>query len=366
MDTIMGMGSGVLQMRWKRWVVILSVLAGLYYLAPSLVVGALADQYLQPERLPLKSNPESFGLAYQDVTFPSSDKEVTLSGWLVQAKEQHKRIVIFAHGYKENRESAMVAVHMARALNRQGIASLLFDFRGAGLSEGTQTTFGYYERNDLLGAIAYAKRLGYDKIGLVGFSMGAATALEVAPDIPEVKAIVADSSYARMDSYLQDHLSKASPSPYLKIRPEVVMWQARLMTGIDPEEMQPVKAIAELKRQAVLLIHAEDDPVIPVSESEKLKAASGAAETQLWISDTHQHVGVYNAGPQEYVRRTTEFLAARLPVDPHDKLVEMRLERQKEDRPFTSLEVTQRRREMLKEQEALLWSTGGVQRLGEP
>ncbi|HEU4965831.1 MAG TPA: alpha/beta hydrolase [Bacilli bacterium] len=353
-------------MKWKLWMVICVVLVGLYYLAPSLVVGALAEQYLQPERMPLKSSPESYGLGYQNVAFESAEDQVKLRGWLIQSKEQNRRIVIFAHGYSENRESAQVALQMARALNAKGIASLLFDFRGAGQSGGNETSFGYYERNDLLGAIAYAKRLGYEQIGLVGFSMGAATALDIAPQFREVKAVVADSPYAKLDSYLRDNMEKLSPLPYVKIHPDVVLLEARLLTGIKPEDVQPIRSIQEMEHQAVFLIHAKRDPVIPYTESLKLKEASTAKETKLWICDTDQHVGTYNTDPHKYVAETVEFLTSYLPVNPHDKLVQVRLDKRKAGEPMTSFEVSQRRREAVLEKEGVaIRKTSGAVKMGQ-
>src|SRR3569833_1814051 len=135
---------------------------------PAVAIGVIAFRYTHPPKMALHTTPGSFGLSYQDVAIPSSeDDHVTLRGWLIQAKNQQRRITIFAHGYSENRESADVALYMAHSLREKGIASLMFDFRASGESDGKEATLGYLENKDLLGAIQYAKRLGYQQIGLV-------------------------------------------------------------------------------------------------------------------------------------------------------------------------------------------------------
>lgn len=281
----------------------------LVVLAPSASIAFLGWQYLHPPKKPIAETPEVFHLDYQDVSFESQNESVTLKGWLVPAEEDTSRIVIFAHGYSENRSSANVALHMAKALHSRSIASLMFDFRGAGESDGTMTSLGYYEKQDLLGAIDYAKGLGYEQIGLVGFSMGASTALNVAPEVPEVQAVVADSAFTNLDQYLETNLANLHPLAEVEFMPKLAMWEASLLTGIEPETVQPILSIQNLRDRGIFLIHAEGDEIIPASESRELAEASASMNTVLWVSPAKNHVGTYSKETNEYLVRTTAFLS---------------------------------------------------------
>ncbi|WP_157729424.1 alpha/beta hydrolase [Tumebacillus algifaecis] len=311
-------------MRRKRkkrvwfWLSFWSLLA---VLAPALSIAYVSWEYLHPPKKPLSVTPMAFHLDYQDVSFHSRGEDVTLKGWLVQSKEQSRRIVIFAHGYSENRASANVALHMAHVLHLRGIASLMFDFRGAGESDGKMTSLGYFERSDLLGAIDYAKSLGYRHIGLVGFSMGASTALNVAPDVPEVQAVIADSAFTNLSQYLEGNLPNLHPLAELEFMPKLAMWETSLLTGIEPETVQPIASIQKLRDRGVFLIHAAGDDIIPASESKQLYTASGSMNTLLWVSPAQKHVGTYRTATNEYLVRTSSFLAYHLNKELDDSQV---------------------------------------------
>ena len=306
----------------NKWLVALIVLLLLIASIPAAAIGILAHRYTHPPKMALDTTPGSFGLSYQDVAFPSRGEDaVILRGWLVQAKNQHRRIAIFAHGYTENRESADVALFMARALREKGIASLMFDFRGSGESDGEETTLGYWEKGDLLGAVDYVKKLGYDKIGLVGFSMGASTALGVAPEVPEVQAVVADSAFSNLGKFLERKMAHHPLVEAVPFLPELVLWEVQMLTGIKANQVQPIAAMPELKGKGVFLIHALGDNVISAEESEQLSEACPSLNAMLWLSHSDNHVGTFGAMPKEYLKRTSAFLTYYLSREmPEDRL----------------------------------------------
>lgn len=60
----------------------------------------------------------------------------------------------------------------ARYLHDAGYDLLLFDWRALGASDGSFTSYGYYEKRDLKAALDYAAQHGNGKIGVVGFHWG--------------------------------------------------------------------------------------------------------------------------------------------------------------------------------------------------
>jgi alpha/beta superfamily hydrolase len=86
-----------------------------------------------------------------------------------------------------------VVVAVCQALAEAGIASLRFNFRGVGRSEGKYGD-GLGERADAAAALVYLRQLaavGPDKVGIVGYSFGAAVALTAADE--RVAAVAAIS-----------------------------------------------------------------------------------------------------------------------------------------------------------------------------
>ena len=64
----------------------------------------------------------------------------------------------------------------------------MFDLRSHGTSEGTLTTIGQLEKNDVLGAIEYVKNEHKsNQIALIGWSMGAVASILAAAESSEIK-----------------------------------------------------------------------------------------------------------------------------------------------------------------------------------
>ena len=84
-----------------------------------------------------------------------------------------------------------VIMALARALDASGIATLRFDFRGVGTSEGKFSN-GKEERQDLRAALDLVKKwpgINGKRLALVGYSFGAQVILQGLSDYKEAKAL---------------------------------------------------------------------------------------------------------------------------------------------------------------------------------
>ena len=108
--------------------------------------------------------PESFNLKYEDVEFESSDG-LKLKGWFIPSNKSGNTIIVM-HGYPTNKADVLpFSMFLLKRFN-----VFLFDFRSFGESEGSYTTAGYKEVNDLDGAIKYLEnRKDVKNIGALGF-----------------------------------------------------------------------------------------------------------------------------------------------------------------------------------------------------
>ncbi|MFC4723222.1 alpha/beta hydrolase [Geojedonia litorea] len=123
-------------------------------------------------------------LDFKLVSFSTQDDGIIEASFFEGNKDL---AVVFAHGAVFNKESWYF---MADHLQSKGIASLCIDFRGYGNSKKGNTTNRAF---DILSAVDYLKKEGYDSIALVGGSMGGAAilnALELEMDISLKKVIL--------------------------------------------------------------------------------------------------------------------------------------------------------------------------------
>jgi len=295
------------------------IVMGVGVLAAGLLAIALRVSWklTHPPRKPVDMNPADYGLSSaEDVAFPSRDPHVRLRGWYIAAEANgvtgNGCTLIFAHGYSQNRqEPHLPALSLASRLVSKGYDVLLFDFRNAGESGGSLTTIGLKEQLDLLGAVDYAADRGPQrKIGLVGFSMGGATALLAAAQDKRVQAVVADSPFYSLREYLEENMPHWTGLPRFPFN-WLILRLGPLLIRADARDVRPCDAVMKAA-YPVLFIHGTGDCTVPYENSVRLHQLAGASRSQLWLVPDAGHVRSYAKNPEEYAETVATFLEQSL------------------------------------------------------
>lgn len=260
-------------------------------------------QALRPVRWALDVSPRDFGLPYEDVRFPSEDG-TDLAGWWVPAKDARATVVL-CHGYPSNRRDMQPMIPF---LHEAGYNVLAFDFRRLGESGGDMTTIGLREPLDLHGAVTYAKSRSSRPLGVLGISMGAATAIMEAADDPRVVAVVADSPYAALDVQVARRFGNG---PAARLAGRIACGLGSRLLRQPVSGASPLRAISKISPRPILLIHGDADTLIPDGDSRALFAAAGEPKI-LWIASGSRHVQAFHDHPDDYRRRVLSFFHANL------------------------------------------------------
>jgi uncharacterized protein len=202
-------------------------------------------------------------------------------------------------------EAGLVVAH--------GYGALLFDLRNHGQSEGDRTTLGLREVDDVRGATRFVRaQPGVDpaKIALFGHSMGGATVLLAAAQMPEIAAVLAESAYSSAEDNIAEGVQGLTGLPAFPFAPLVLFFGQR-EAGVDIRAVRPVDVIGQISPRPVLIIHGERDGLIPVQNAYRLYAAAGEPK-QLYILPDVSHSGFLQTAPVEYPRRILAFLDAYL------------------------------------------------------
>lgn len=269
------------------------------------IAAFLGHTLTKTNRIPIEDNPAIFGLEYREAEFPSAVDGITLRGWYLPLQGSD-RIIIMVHGAGAHRASRKVRMlDIASELIENEYSVLMFDLRGHGESDGDRISAGYFEKRDVLGAVEYAKGLGFEHIGVLGFSVGAASSLLAAVETHDIDAVVSDSSYADLNDLMVSEFKKRTRFPVIFLPP--LLWLSTRIYRIDFGSVKPAEVVPRIAPRAILFIHGEQDQVIPVTHAYRLKEAARSPGDRLWVAPGTGHVLAFTEHPREYIDRITTF-----------------------------------------------------------
>src|SRR6266540_2486995 len=179
----------------------------------------------------------------EEVTFASAEDDVNISGWFFASLQGHAApSIVLCHGVWTGRRECLP---LALKFHQAGYNVLCFDFRAHGLSGGRYTSVGHHETNDVIGAVEYlAQRPEVDpeRIGVIGFSMGAAATIQAA---------------ARCSFQLVTRL------PHAPVAGIAMRW-AKWIVHVDASQMRPIDVIGRISPRPILITHGVVDEIVPI------------------------------------------------------------------------------------------------------
>jgi alpha-beta hydrolase superfamily lysophospholipase len=242
-------------------------------------------------------------LAYHDVSFTTADGLV-LRGWHLPG--QNGATVILVHGFARERGELLPE---ARWLVKQGYSALLFDSRAQGASDGAHISLGYLEALDIRAAVDFVlERSPGERIGVMGYSMGAVAAIQAAAEDTRIQAVIAVSPFATLRASVDHRLARLRP-----LAPLITWWGER-MTGLRLDDLRPVDVVAALSPRPILIMQAGGDKMVPPDSGRRLYEAA-AAPKELWSVPGVAHVDFRQAVPEPYQRRMIDFFQRYLLPD---------------------------------------------------
>jgi dipeptidyl aminopeptidase/acylaminoacyl peptidase len=251
-----------------------------------------------------------------DVQFPArDDADVTIAAsWYPAPGGLDAPTVIHVHGFGGCRLGPTDLL-TAGMLYRNGIAVLSIDLRDHGDSTKEDMRFagGTEEFRDVLGAWDWLRDQGVpqSRIGIVGFSLGAATTMIAMGQEQRIAAIWADSSYGDIGTALRDELTR---NGYPTILQPGGVLAGRLISGDDLEAHSPMETTALLNGRPIFLTHGLLDQRISVKAIYELaeSVALHGQVPEVWVVPDAHHTEALRIHAAEYEHRMAEFFLAAL------------------------------------------------------
>ncbi len=288
-------------------------IAGLLFRSARAGAAFLVDHPIE-ERQQLQARSEEHDFAAQMTTCGLADRSsepvefVTADG-----------LRLVGHAFPSSNGAAVIVVHGLRGsgasmlahaapLIEDGFGVLLLDLRAHGGSDGRRLTHGHQELHDLRAAYEYLvdrPDVDADRVGMLGGSMGGSLAILAGAANPGIRALVADSPYARFDaSAIEGFLGLGAA------RSRLVFVLAERMIGQKMAPIAAVDHVRDLAPRPLLLLAGGQDRIVPAKAAQRIHAAAGS-NAELWIEPGVGHLE-FPSNADGYGERITRFFSEHL------------------------------------------------------
>jgi dipeptidyl aminopeptidase/acylaminoacyl peptidase len=167
---------------------------------------------------------------------------------------------------------------LAHRFCQAGFTTLIFNFRGAGRSEGNLDILGWTrDLQTALDLLYNLKEVDKMRFCLLGFSGGAAVSVYTAAHDPRVSSVVTCACPADFRSLSQREAPMETIQRFREIGsirdkdfpPSIEEWQRGF------ETITPIKWIDKISPRPLLLVHGDADELIPLEHAHRLYQKAG-------------------------------------------------------------------------------------------
>lgn len=229
----------------------------------------------------IEMSPAVIGLKYEDV-YIDAGNGVKLNGWFFPADGSNFTL-LFCHGNAGNISHRIEKIGI---LNKLGLNIFIFDYRGYGKSNGKPSEHGLYK--DVEAAYSYLvseRKIFPERIIVYGESLGGAVAIDLA-NKKTIRALITESTFS-------------SSKDVAKM---VYPFLPTFFISSKFDSVSKIKHITIPK----LIIHSQNDEIIPFSQSKKLFGAAPEPKKHLLLLGGHNTC--FMDSKELYVTGLREFL----------------------------------------------------------
>ncbi len=209
-----------------------------------LIFSVLVYKISRPGAVSESVNPSHYLLPSLDVAIPSRDSKEIPAWWIPGLKGAPG--IVLAPGYGMSRSDAL---SLAAVLHENEFNVLVYAQRGSEDSPRNTSTLGLYETDDMLDAIRFLRsRHESDplRLGIWGVDVGARAALKAAADVPQVRAIAADSAFESIADFLNYRIAEefGLDNRIVQFGCYQIFRLAHLHLGFSMKESLPLQALS--------------------------------------------------------------------------------------------------------------------------
>jgi dipeptidyl aminopeptidase/acylaminoacyl peptidase len=221
-----------------------------------------------------------------------------------------RQLIVLVSGYGDTQDQMLP---FAEFLTRAGFSALTYNTRARATSGGEYVTLGVLEQSDLISAVTYATgRPDVDprRIGVLGISLGGATAILAAARDKRIQAVVDDCGFSDAPRVIAASFEHFIHLPAFPFAP-ITIWIASARAGIDVDGVRPMDVIARISPRPVFIIHGTADYVVPLDNSRR-NFAEAQEPKELWLVPGARHGQAHTVAKADYEKRVVDFFRTAL------------------------------------------------------
>ena len=272
-----------------------------------IIIGALlilmTKMYSNKFKAHIKT-PGDYGIPFESIRYPTKNNKKLYGWWIPAPKEKAESAstIILVHGWNRNVGRMMPYI---KTLHPAGYNLLVFDSRNHGSSDPDEFSSMPKFAEDIIASINFLEKkpeINLDNLGVVGLSMGGAASIYAASNDKRIKKVITVGAFAHPAKVMKQEIQKKH-IPYFP-----VIWMffkyVQYKIGTSFEAIAPINNIGKVKAN-LLLIHGEQDDVVPVEDAQLMEKSGNPSSVKLWAipgkghSDCHEDV--------EYWKRVKAF-----------------------------------------------------------
>ncbi len=242
------------------------------------------DRAYATPRIPASRTPADLGLAFEDVRFPTAGRK-TLHGWWIPAEEPRGAPgLVLMHGWSRNVERMLPFIPDLHGL---GFNLLAVDARCHGESDGDgHANMLKFSEDIRAGVDRLVGEGGTDpqRIGVLGLSVGGAAAIHAGAHDPRIRAVVTVGAFAHPGDLTRYDLRQRGVPDLMA---SAILAYVERQVGVPLDTLAPEVHMGRIG-VPVLLVHGEEDVVVPVEHARRL-SASGGESVELLILPGRGH-----------------------------------------------------------------------------
>ena len=201
-----------------------------------------------------------------------------------EGERETKNIVVLGHGVTGNKDRPFV-VALGEGLAAAGISALRFSFSGNGESEGKFTDSTISKEVEDLGAVL--DQLEEYTVCYVGHSMGGAVGVLRASKDTRIQLLVSLAGMVHTEAFAQREFGDVTPDEgFMWDEPDCPLSQAYM------DDLTQINTVVDLAPQITvpwLLVHGDEDDVVPIEDSHDI-LAKASSQAQLVTIEGANHV----------------------------------------------------------------------------